>query len=85
MQTLSENPTKTDKNRQFRETVNYQEKASKGIRKGAISDSPSVIKNKTRSDLLCDLSSLTLSSTEVIELSSSNLTLTDDIDVVDLG
>lgn len=42
-------------------------------------------KNKSRSDLLCDLSCLTLSSTEVVELSSSNLTLTDNIDMIDLG
>ena len=33
-------------------------------------------KNKSRSDLLCDLSCLTLSSTEVIELSSSDFTFT---------
>ena len=55
------------------------------LRKGAISDSPLGFKNNSRSDLLCDLSSLTLSSAQVVKLSSSNLTLTNDIDVVDLG
>ena len=37
------------------------------------------------SDLLCDLCSLALTIAEIIKLCSSDLTLTNNVDVIDLG
>ncbi len=40
---------------------------------------------KPLSDLLCDLCSLALTIAEIIKLCSSDLTLTNNVDVIDLG
>lgn len=40
---------------------------------------------RLRLDLLCDLCSLALTIAEIIELCSSDLTLTNNVDVIDLG
>ena len=68
------------------ENANISEKANNTKKEVASYETTSCESNlKPLSDLLCDLCSLALTIAEIIELCSSDLTLTNNVDVIDLG